>query len=502
MTTSFFSNPIHRVQADLIALLVPGDETAFRKFTQDCTKEFPEAKSLLQSGDFKGKKESTALIYTNGSAAAPRLLLIGIGKQSDVKPETLRRCGAVLAKTATGKKLSSVALRVPAFTKMPATEVIESLTEGVMLTAYKFDKYFSDKDAKKNNTVSSLTFCLEDKKSLHEAKSAAHYAGIVAEAVITARNLANAPNNEVYPEVLAARVRELAKHSGFKVTVFEKKKIEALKMHGLLAVNQGSSRPPVFLVMEHNGGAKSEKPIVLVGKGVTFDTGGISIKPAAGMSEMKADMHGAATVIGAMSAIARLGIKRNVIGLVPATENMPDGSAIVPGDIITYSNGLSVEVDNTDAEGRLILADALIYAQRYAPQAIIDLATLTGACVVALGHVTMGLMGNNPVLIKRLTTAANRTHEYVCELPLYDEYEDLIKSDVADIKNTGGRWAGAITAALFLQRFVKQPSNTPPWAHLDIAGPAILPSDTAYMPKGASGVGVRLLCDVVRHWKK
>lgn len=236
---------------------------------------------------------------------------------------------------------------------------------------------------------------------------------------------------------------------------------------------------------------------MLVGKGVTFDTGGISIKPSAGMAEMKMDMHGAATVISTITTIARLGLSVNVVALVPATENMPSGSAVVPGDVIVYTNGVSVEIDNTDAEGRLILADALLYAQKYKPQACIDLATLTGACVVALGTVTTGMMGTDAPLKSRLKLAGDYTHEYVCELPLYEEYEELIKGDITDIKNAGGRYAGAITAALFLKRFV----GDMPWVHLDIAGTAMLSSDTPYTPKGASGVGVRLLTDMLRKWK-
>jgi leucyl aminopeptidase len=231
-----------------------------------------------------------------------------------------------------------------------------------------------------------------------------------------------------------------------------------------------------------------------VGKGVTFDTGGISIKPAAGMSDMKSDMHGAATVIGTMQTIARLGIKRNVVGIVPATENMPSGTALVPGDIITFMNGKTAEIDNTDAEGRLILADALCYADRYKPSSVIDLATLTGAIVIALGNVTTGMMGTDTKMMNRLRAAAARTHEYVGELPLYEEYEELISSDYADIKNSGGRSAGSITAALFLKHFVSYP-----WVHLDIAGTAIQPKASHYTCKGGSGVGVRLLTDMLSH---
>ena len=313
--------------------------------------------------------------------------------------------------------------------------------------------------------------------------------------MIVARDLANAPNNEIYPQTLAKTARALGRKYGFKTTVLDKKKITELKMGGLLGVNLGSVRPPVFIIMEHNGGPKGQKPIVLVGKGITFDTGGISIKPAAGMADMKGDMHGAASVIGTMVAAANAGVKRNIIGLVPSTENMPSGSAMVPGDILTFMNGKTAEIDNTDAEGRLILADALSYADRYKPEGVIDLATLTGAAVVALGHVTTGMMGNDDAMKRRLEQAGQRTYERVCELPLYEEYEDLIASDVADIKNSGGRWAGTITAGLFLQHFVSYP-----WIHLDIAGTSHPMKGGPYIPKGHSGVGVRLLIDAIQNW--
>ncbi len=265
-------------------------------------------------------------------------------------------------------------------------------------------------------------------------------------------------------------------------------------MVGILGVNQGSVKEARFIIMEYRGAPKSDTaPVVLVGKGITFDTGGISIKPAAGMGEMKGDMSGGATVIATMKSVASLKLPVNVVGLVSSAENMPSGSAIRPGDILTYANGLSVEVDNTDAEGRLVLADALIWAERYKPKSVIDLATLTGACVVALGHVTTGMMGNDTSMMERLKRAGDTTYERVCELPIYDEYDELIKSDVADIKNVGGRWAGAITAAMFLKRFTNYP-----WVHLDIAGTAISDSKGDYIPKGGTGVGVRLLTQMLK----
>jgi leucyl aminopeptidase len=249
--------------------------------------------------------------------------------------------------------------------------------------------------------------------------------------------------------------------------------------------------------MEHNRG-RAGGTVVLVGKGVTFDSGGISIKPSAGMAEMRMDMSGAAAVIATMQAVARLKVPLHVVGLIPATENLPSGTAMKPGDILTHINGMTSEVDNTDAEGRLILADALGYAQRYSPDVVIDLATLTGACVVALGHACAGMMGTSDAHMQRLKHAAERTHELVWELPLYEEYERLVRSDVADVKNVGGRWAGAITGALFLKKF----TGSLPWVHLDIAGPAMVEEANEYTPRGGSGYGVRLLTEYLSRWRR
>jgi leucyl aminopeptidase len=277
--------------------------------------------------------------------------------------------------------------------------------------------------------------------------------------------------------------------------VLDEFEIKDLGMGGVIGVSQGSARPPRFIILEY--GSQSKKPVVLVGKGVTFDTGGISIKPAASMSEMKMDMSGAAAVIGTFEAVSRLKMPVHIVGLIPAVENMPSGTSVRPGDILRHFNGKTSEVDNTDAEGRLILADALGYAEKYKPSAVIDLATLTGAVVVALGHYATGMMGNDDKLMKTLKIAGEKTYERVWRLPMFDEYEKLIKSDVADVKNVGGRWAGAITAAWFLKKFIGDYK----WTHLDIAGTAILEENLDYAPKGGSGVGVRLLTEFLKNWK-
>lgn len=494
MSVSCIAGSRHTAKADAVVVFLSEDEKSFKAESKKLSAELPHIAPLLESGDFTGKKNSTATAYTGSAMEAKRLILAGIGEHTGMTMETLRQAAAAAAKRAASLGCSHVAFEIPQLRGKNITDVAQAITEGAVLSQYKYDKYITKKSGD-NGLVTKFTF-FTDKTQTKAATLGVNAAAIIAEGVIIARDLANAPNNELYPEVLAQRAADFGKKAGYKTTILDKKKIEALKMGGLLGVNAGSVKPPVFIVMEYNGGRKSDKPIVLVGKGITFDTGGISIKPAGGMSDMKGDMHGAASVIGTMHAIARLKVKQNVIGLIPSTENMPSGSAYVPGDILTFMNGKTAEIDNTDAEGRLILADALCYADRYEPQTVIDLATLTGACVVALGHVTTGMMGTDERTKARLKDAAKRTHEYVCELPIYEEYEEQISSDYADIKNSGGRDAGSITAGLFLKHFV-----TYPWVHLDIAGTALLPKPRAYMPKGGTGVGVRLLTDMLRTWK-
>lgn len=480
-------------KADAIIVFVAQDEKHFAAAQKSLTSEIPHLLPLFSSGDFTAKPNQTALAYGGSATASPRVILVGMGPMTGITPEKIRRAAAAGTKRAAACGCSSIAIEAMPMNGIDSATVAQAITEGSMLSQYRYDKYKTIK-SESNGLVKKFAL-VTDRAHLKAVTKGAGIGEHIVGGVTLARDLANAPNCEIYPETLAKKVQEVGKKAGFKTTVLDKKKIEDLKMGGLLGVNAGSVRPPVFIVMEHMKGPKNEKPLVLVGKGITFDTGGISIKPAAGMSDMKSDMHGAASVIGTMYAIAKLGVKRNIIALVPSTENMPSGTAYVPGDILTFMNGKTAEIDNTDAEGRLILADALCYADRFKPSAVIDLATLTGACVIALGTVTSGMMGTDEKTKNRLRAAADRTNEYVCELPLYEEYEEQISSDYADIKNSGGRNAGAITAALFLKHFVSYP-----WVHLDIAGTGIQPKAGHYTPKGGSGVGVRLLTDMIRHW--
>lgn len=482
-----------KLSADVVAVFVPSNKKQFAEEAKKIQKLWKGSAALFESKDFTGAKDSSTVVYT-GSEKAPRLLLVGLGATEKINAERLRRAAATAATRGAGFKGGRLAIVLPSLEGISLQEIATAFTEGTLLANYAFDRYITLPDAKRKG-LKKVSMLVETKEDVGAAREGVQLGEGLAEATLLARDLANAPGNEIYPETLAARAQELSE-LGVEVTIFDKEKITEIGMGGLLAVNQGSAIPPRFIIMEWNGGAEGEQPIVLVGKGITFDSGGISLKPGPGMSDMKMDMGGAAAVIGAMHGVARLGLKKNVVGLVASTDNMPSGSAYKPGDIITFLNGKTAEIDNTDAEGRLVLADALTYADRYKPVAVVDLATLTGACMIALGHYSAGLMGNNTELLTRIREAGERSYERVTELPLWEEYEEQIRSDVADVKNTGGRPAGAITAGLFLQHFI----GDYPWAHIDIAGVGINPKPYGYVPKAGTGFGARLMVELVRGW--
>ncbi len=498
---SAHKSPLSALRADLVVQFMFEDRRVLRRQVAGLTRLVSESAVPLQRGFFQGKERQTLQIYPS-SLPAKALLLIGLGPVNKLTLEQLRRGAGIAAKAAKELKVTSLAILEPdpeiiesassALGKNPWEGIGQALGEGAVLALYAFDRYRTEQTSGRGKP-SSLTIVTQDSGRLRQLKRGADAASIIAGATILARDLANAPGNEIYPETLAQRARVEGRKCGFSVKVLKQQQIRRLKMGGLLGVSQGSSRPPRFIVMEY-GSRKRTGTIVLVGKGVTFDAGGISIKPSAGMAEMKMDMSGAAAVLGALSAVARLRLPLHVVGLIPATENLLGEKAMKPGDILRHLNGKTSEVDNTDAEGRLILADALAYASRYRPALVVDLATLTGACVVALGHYASGMMGNDETLMNRLRESGERTYERLWPLPMFEEYERLIKSDVADVKNVGGRWGGAITAGLFLKKFI----GSYKWIHLDIAGPAIMEEPLDYVPKGGSGVGVRLLVDFLR----
>ncbi|HYQ86805.1 MAG TPA: leucyl aminopeptidase [Bacteroidota bacterium] len=492
---------LRQVQADAVAIVLPEEKQVLRRELQNLRKPFgAKIERALELEKFEGKEGEVVSLLTERTIRAPRLLLAGLGKNGYPGIlERYRRAAAAAAKRAQASKVRRLAILLPAAiesSEYGAQEIAQALIEGAVLALYKFDRYLTEKENRDVKLQELIVFS-PDRGSLDAMKKAVREAGILCEAVTLARDLENAPANEIYPETLAEAARRSARTHGFRAEVWDKRKIERAGFGGLLAVNSGSDKPPRFIILEYNAARRNLETVVLIGKGITFDSGGISIKPASGMSEMKMDMSGAAAVIGTLEAAARLGLPVHIVGLISSTENLLGGSAMKPGDIITHYGGKTSEVDNTDAEGRLILADALAYASRFKPRAVIDLATLTGACVVALGHVVTGMMGNDEKLMGDLTTAGEKTYERVWPLPMFEEYAKQIKSDVADVKNVGGHGGGAITAAFFLKKFIGDYK----WAHLDIAGTAILDEALPYAPKGGSGVGVRLLVEFLKNWK-
>jgi leucyl aminopeptidase len=438
----------------------------------------------VSGGDFGGKAGETALLYGQDGPAA-RLLLVGLGERDLFTPERLRRAAATVARRARALKLQSAALSLPALPDTMIRETARTAAEGVRLGLYRFDRH---KSASEDHDLETF-WLVADEGELEEAAEGAELGARVAEGAVLARDLANEPSNVATPEYLAHRARAIAEKYGMELEVLDRAGIEAEGLTGLATVSRSASNEPYFIVLEHRRGGDSA-PIVIVGKAVTFDSGGISIKPSAGMEDMKFDMSGGAAALGAMEAAGALDLPLNVVAIVPATENLPGGDAFKPGDVLEMHSGKTVEIVTTDAEGRLILADALSYARRYEPTAVVDCATLTGACVVALGDHASGLMGNDEDLIAELQTAGESTGERVWPLPLFEEYTEQIRGDTADIKNSGGRKGGASTAGAFLKEFADYP-----WAHLDIAGTAYGKKGNAYTTKGATGVPARLLVE-------
>jgi leucyl aminopeptidase len=374
-------------------------------------------------------------------------------------------------------------------------DAARAVTEGALLADYRFDEMKSapgpeDQEPKRLEEMVILEKLADKAETIREA---ARIGRAMAGGEMLARRLGNLPGNVATPSFLAETAERIGTEHGMKVTILGPAEIKEEGMRALLAVAQGSDQEPRFIVMEHRGGAEGEKPLMLVGKGLTFDSGGISIKPSQGMEEMKFDMCGAAAVLGAMQAIGELGVAANVVALVPSSENLLSGSAVKPGDVIGSHLGKTIEIINTDAEGRLILADALSYARRFEPAAVLDAATLTGACVIALGHFASAVLGNDESLIEEIRAAGDRVGQRMWPLPMFDEYRDLIKSDYADIKNSGGRPAGTVTAAWFLREFVGEF----PWAHLDIAGTAYGDGKLSYQSKGATGAPARAFVEWV-----
>jgi leucyl aminopeptidase len=457
---------------------------------------------LLQLGDFKGKFNDTAVIYTNGLIPAPRVIIIGLGKSKDFSLDRARQASGTAVRKARelGCKRVATIVHGSGIGGMNPREAAQATAEGALLGTYQFTEHKTKNGKNGNGKLLDEIIVVEyDKAKLEDVQAGAAAGEIIANAVNAARTLINRAPNVLNPPVFAQQAQEMAERAGLKCTVFTEKEISEHNMGGIQAVSQGSLNPPRLVIWEHNPDATGD-PLVFIGKGVTFDTGGISIKPSEGMQSMKADMAGAAAVFGAMQAIAGLKLPRRVIGITPLVENMPSDRAFRPGDVITMMSGLTVEIISTDAEGRMILADALHYAKRYKPRGVVDLATLTGACVIALGdNVAAGVFSNNDDWAQTVLRAADAQGEKLWQLPLYSEYGDKIRSDYAEIKNSGGRNGGVGTSAYFLKRFVEEGDDDAyPWAHIDMAGMMFSDSTRGYNVKGGMGYGVRMLVELAK----
>lgn len=444
--------------------------------------------SILKRGDLEGKADTTLLLHSVPGVASHRVLLVGLGKESEFSEKqfskAVRSSVKALSNSGATKAVSFLA-ELPV-KQLSVRRRVALIAETVLDATYRFDAIKKKKEESKKG-ITNLAINVTLASEVKDAKAGLADGLALASGVSLAKDLGNLPPNVCTPTYLAEQALALAKKHDLKVKVLERDELKKLGMGSFLGVSQGSEEPPKFIILQHLKGKKEQKPVVLVGKGITFDTGGISLKPGAEMDEMKYDMCGAASVLGTFKTIAELDLALNVIGIIPTCENMPDGRATRPGDVLTSMSGLTIEVLNTDAEGRLILCDALTYAERFEPSAVVDIATLTGACVIALGHYATGLFSNNDDLAKELLQAGESALDRAWHMPLWDEYQPLLDSNFADIANIGGRAAGSITAACFLSRFTKKYD----WAHLDIAGTAW----KSGKEKGGTGRPVPLLTE-------
>jgi leucyl aminopeptidase len=451
--------------------------------------------TLMKQGDFKGELFECRLYYSQGAISAKRILLTGLGKRGEFDLEKWRGAASKAGQFIRNSGIKQFAFPIKKFNDLSEEELSKSFVIGLLLGIYQFNE-FKTLEREKIKEIGELILLGEKNEEVKLIGDGLKTGQIISEAVTLARDLVNGPSNQVTPTVLAEKAQQIAKDHSLEIQVLEVGQAEAMGMGAFVAVAKGSQEPGKFIVLEYNKG-KGLDTIALVGKGITFDSGGISIKPSENMDRMKDDMSGAAAVLATMEAASKLQFPLHLVGLMPATENLPSGKAYKPGDILKTLSGQTVEVISTDAEGRLILSDALTYSLQYQPKAIIDLATLTGACVIALGDYTIGLFGNDEPLLKRIEEASVKTGEKVWKMPLWEEYFEYLKSDVADFRNVGTRAAGAIIGGIFLSKFVEKI----PWVHLDIAGPASIEKERPYIPRGGTGVGVRLLLQLLKDWK-
>ncbi|HDR14713.1 MAG TPA: leucyl aminopeptidase, partial [Desulfobacteraceae bacterium] len=449
---------------------------------------------LIQSGEITGKLNETTILHTLGKLPAGRIVIVGLGKKKAFNADKLRGAIAETCRHLRDRAVKSIVCSTGGhgIAGINTLNAAQAITEGALLGLYTFRRYITA-DEKRHGSIDSLIITGAPTQA-SEREQGASIGSVNAEASNWARDLVNEPGNRMTPARMAEAAAELSANCGLEIQVLEKKDMASLAMGALLGVAQGSLQPPKFIIIKYFGRDSNKIDVALVGKGITFDSGGISIKPSEKMSDMKGDMAGGAAVMAAIGAVSKLEIEINVAALVPATENMPGGGALKPGDILTAMNGKTIEVLNTDAEGRLILADTLSYAAGMQPGVIVDVATLTGACHVALGGVCSGAFSNDRRLAAMISAAGEETGEHMWRMPMFDEYKELLKSENADIKNIGNRWGGAITAAKFLEFFIGKTR----WIHLDIAGTSDTEKEKGYLVKGATGIPVRTLISFVK----
>ena len=452
---------------------------------------------MIASGDLVGKQGEVAIVYPRGAIPTKRVLVVGLGKKEEFNLEAVRRSSAAAIKRARELNSMDVATIVHGSGAggLHTIEAAQATAEGLLLGLYRYNALKHDDELKPD--IQSVTFIEYDAGKVAEIEAGVRLADSIATGVFLTRDLVNMPSNLATPTRLASTAEEIATAHGMNLIIGDREWAAGRGMGAYLSVAKGAGEPPKFIVLEHNNQRNDLDTVVLVGKGITFDSGGISLKPSENMEEMKSDMAGAAAVLGSMKVVGLLNLPLRIIGITPCTENMPDSRASHPGDVITASNGKTIEIISTDAEGRLVLADALVYARQYQPKAVIDLATLTGACVTALGEgIAAGLFCTDDWLRDRLISSGNNTHERLWSMPLWDDYKKKIKSSVADIKNTGGRFGGVGTSAIFLKEFTDYP-----WAHIDIAPMALLEKvdENNYISAGGTGFGVRLLIEFLRN---
>ena len=446
--------------------------------------------SLISRGEIKGKFGEITIVHTFGKVPAERVAIAGLGKRQDFGVDKVRGVTGEFCRALRKLNCHKIAtiLHGAGIGNIEPEASAEAIAEGALLGLYSFTRYKKPE----YEDIAEMLIVVREKDKVPILEQAVHKGEVMAEATNLARDMVNEPANYMTPSQMAETAKEIARRYNLECQVFGREDMEAMGMGALLGVARGSNQAPKLIILSYKGDKHSEKALGFLGKGITFDSGGISIKASEGMDEMKGDMAGAAAVMMALAAIAQLKPKINVTAIIPATENLPSGSALKPGDVLKAMNGKTIEVISTDAEGRLILADALSYAAKQGLSPLVDLATLTGACRVALGTLYSGLFGNDQDLVNKVLKAAKRTGEKMWQMPLPEEYKEQNKSEIANVKNAGNRYGGAITAALFLAEFI---DNTP-WVHLDIAGTALSTKDSGYIVKGATGVGVRTLVEL------